>query len=136
MSRQASRLTAIARQTTADKLVHPILARSSVLARTTGTLVHVAEAARIIVTPRTLALEAVHKVHTNAAIGTRIAGTFIDIGFTVLSSEPRNTVARIPAHKTSHNIRTLLQQHTETLELAALHCIGYTHKIHKLKYPL
>lgn len=85
-------LTTIARETTADELVHTILACSSVLAGITSTLVHVTEAACIVVTARTLALEAVHEVHANTTICTWIASTFIDVGFTVLASEPRDTI--------------------------------------------
>lgn len=86
-------LTAIARETTADELVHTILTCSSILAGITSTLVHITEAASIVVTTWTLTLEAIHKVHTNTTICTWIAGTFIDVGFAVLASEPRDTIA-------------------------------------------
>jgi hypothetical protein len=85
-------LTPIASETTAYELVDTVLTRSSVLAGITRALVHVAEAARIVVTTWTLALKAVHKVHANTTIRTRIAGTFIDVGLTVLASEPRDAV--------------------------------------------
>jgi hypothetical protein len=85
-------LTTIARETTADELVHTILTCSSILAGITGALVHITEAACIVVTTRTLALEAIHEVHANTTICTWIASTFIDVGFTVLASEPRDTI--------------------------------------------
>lgn len=89
-------LTAIARETATDELVHTIFTRSSILAGITCTLIHITEAASIVVTTWTLALEAIHKVHANATICTWIAGTFIDVRFTVLASEPRDTIAGIP----------------------------------------
>jgi hypothetical protein len=85
-------LTTIASETTAYELVDTVLTRSSILAGITRALVHITEAACIVVTTWTLALKAVHKVHANTTIRTRIAGAFIDVGLTVLASEPRDAV--------------------------------------------
>lgn len=87
-----SQLTTIARKTPADELVHAILTRSSIFTWITSTLVHITEAACIIVTTWTFTLEAIYKVHANTSICTWIAGTFIDIGFTMLASKPRDTI--------------------------------------------
>lgn len=50
-------LAPIARLAVAQELVQPILTSASVQTRGGGTLVYVTEAARVVVTPRTLALE-------------------------------------------------------------------------------
>jgi hypothetical protein len=98
-------LTAIAWETTADELVDTILTRSSILAGITSALVHITKAACIVISTRTFALEAVHKVHANTAICTWIACTFIDVGFTVLASEPGDAVARIPVQRNDKHSR-------------------------------
>jgi hypothetical protein len=95
-----SQLTTITRKTPADELVHAILTRSSIFTWITSTLIHVTEAACIIVTTWTFTFEAIHKVHANTAICTWITRTFIDVGFTVLASKPRDTITWIPVHHT------------------------------------
>lgn len=106
-----SELTTIARNTSADELVNAILTCSSIFTWITSTLIHITEAACIVVTTWAFTLEAIHKVHANTTICTGIAGTFIDIGFTVLASESRNTITRVPGWHT-HKIIMKAQNFT------------------------
>lgn len=83
----------------ADELVHAVLASAAVHAGIARALVHVAQASGVVIAARAFASIAVYHVDTAAAVRARIAGAFVNIGFTMLAGEAGLARARIPERR-------------------------------------
>lgn len=79
--------TSVAGRTMADELVDAILTATAIHAGTRRTLVHVAQASRVVVAAWTLAFETIHQVHADAVICARIRCTLVDVNLAVDASE-------------------------------------------------
>lgn len=64
-------------------------------ARIGFTFVNIAEASSIKVSSGTLASKSVDEIYTNTSVSAWIGGTFVDVIFTMSTSESRNTFTYI-----------------------------------------
>lgn len=65
-------------------------------ARVACTLINIAQATGIVISTGAVATETINEINTNTIISARIAGTFVNVCFAVLTSKTRQTFAGIP----------------------------------------
>lgn len=86
-----------------DELIDAVLAVASVNAGIGGAFVDVTQTPGVVIASRTVALETVDQIDTDAAVGARLRSAFVDVLFAVKTGESGETFAAVPVIAMKNN---------------------------------